>query len=53
MQRRHKPLYYGGNQAGNDQHNTISGANDIDGIVDYFGERLEEMMVVAAEGGHD
>lgn len=33
-------------------HNTISGTNDIDGIVDYFGDRLEEMMAVAAEGEH-
>lgn len=33
-------------------NNTISGTQDIDGIVDYFGDRLSEMMVVAAEGGH-
>ncbi len=34
-------------------NNTISGTNDIDGIVDYLGQRLEEMMVTAAEGVHD
>ena len=33
-------------------HNTIEGTQDVDGIVDYFGEKLNDLMLVAAEGVH-